>query len=42
MNPLRKIERNKLKREWQECNKGVAKKYRTPFRDFWKLYRRRI
>lgn len=40
MNPLRKIEHNKLKREWQEYNKGIAKRYRTPFRKFWKLYRR--
>ena len=37
----RKIERNQLKRKFKDHNKGVEKKYRTKFRDFWKWYQKR-
>lgn len=37
----RKIARTQLKKQFKEHNKGVAKKYRTKFSDFWKWYQRK-
>lgn len=36
----RKIERNQLKKQWKEHNKGVSKKYRSDFRGFWKWFQK--
>ena len=40
MNFQRKIERNQLKKQFKNYNKGIAKKYRTNFADFWKKYKK--
>jgi hypothetical protein len=41
MSLQRKIERTQLKRQFKEHNKGVSKRYRTKFTDFWKWYQKR-
>ena len=35
MSLQRKIERNQLKKQWKDHNKGVTKRYRSEFRGFW-------
>lgn len=35
----RRIERNQLKSKWREYNKGVEKKYRISFSDYWQRYK---
>lgn len=37
----RKRERNELKQQWKEHNKGVAKRYRADFKGFWKWFKKR-
>ena len=37
----RKIERNQLKKQWKDHNKGVAKRYRSEFRGFWKWFQKK-
>ena len=36
----RKVERNQLKQQWKEHNKGVAKRYRASFSGFWDWFQR--
>lgn len=37
---LRVVERNLQKKEWRKHNKGIPKKYRTSFSDYWQTYRK--
>lgn len=37
----RKIERNQLKKQWKEHNKGVDKKYRADFKGFWNWFQKK-
>lgn len=41
MSLQRKIERNLLKQQWKEHNKGVAKKYRADYKGFWNWYQKK-
>ena len=41
MSFARKVKRNKLRKKWKENNRGVEKKYRTNFADFWKEFKER-
>lgn len=41
MSLQRKVERNQLKKQWKEHNKGVAKRYRSDFKGFWKWFQKR-
>lgn len=36
----RRVERNQLMKQYKEHNKGVEKKYRTEFRNFWKWFQK--
>lgn len=37
----RKIERNQLKKQWKDHNKGVAKRYRSELKGFWKWFQKK-
>lgn len=41
MSLQRKIERNQLKKQWKEHNKGVAKRYRSDFKGFWNWFQKK-
>lgn len=41
MSLQRKVQRTQLKQQWKNHNKGIAKRYRTPFKDFWKWFQKR-
>ena len=41
MSLQRKVLRNQLKNRWREYNKGVKKKYRISFSDYWKDFIKR-
>lgn len=38
MNFQRKVERNQLKKQWKEHNKGVVKRHRSDFKGFWNWF----
>jgi len=41
MSLQRKVQRTILKKQWKDHNKEIAKRYRTPFKDFWKWFQNR-
>lgn len=41
MSLQRKVQRTQLKQQWKKHNKGIAKRYRTSFKDFWKWFQKR-